>query len=288
MDCHFVETNPRHNLPVLLALTDIWNDAFLGSSGRVVTPFTEAFAAYPAFCASMEAEACGNSSSKSVCSSLVIDGGLHNSYDRALYQTSQIIPSELVMALDTQISSNAAVSIGLRGMDEDVKASQDALICSLFAHADEMAFGSDTKPSSGFPPSPFSSIPSNSHDGLTLGDTEISEGNRPSTVLLCGRCDAFTCGQLIAMAEHRVVVKAHILDIDPFCREVGSSIRFNRTEKLKEELQTMFSTLQHGDGIDDEDDNKANDGQGMSLSTKTILGHYANLMIDQRTYVAKS
>ena len=172
-------------------------------------------------------------------------------------------------------------------MDEDVKASQDALICSLFAHADEMAFGSDTKPSSAFPPSPISSMP-NSNDGLTYADTEISEGNRPSTVLLCGKCDAFTCGQLIAMAEHRVVVKARILEIDPFCREVGSSIRFNRTEKLKEELQTMFTNLQHGDGIDDEEDNtKANEGQ-MSLSTKTILGHYANLMRDQRIYVTKT
>ena len=249
-----------------------------------MTPFTEAFAAYPAFCASIEAEACGNSSNKSTCSSLVIDGGLHNSYDRALYQTSQVIPSELVMTLDTQISANAAL-----GLEDEVKASQDALFCSLFAHADEMAFGTDIKSPSGFPTVAGASPLNNNHDGVTNGETEISEGNRPSTVLLCGKCDAFTCGQLIALAEHRVVVKARILDVDPFCREVGSSLRFNRTEKLKEELQTMFDKLRHGDDMDDDEDNqKLNDGQGMSLSTKTILGHYANLMRDQRIYVAKS
>jgi glucose-6-phosphate isomerase len=46
IDLHFVETNPRHNLPVLLALTDIWNDCLLSplntsnhesnNAGRVV------------------------------------------------------------------------------------------------------------------------------------------------------------------------------------------------------------------------------------------------------------
>ena len=63
MDGDFVDSNPRHNLPVLLALTDVWNDAFLGSTGRVVAPFTEAFAAYPAFCAALEAQACGGNAS---------------------------------------------------------------------------------------------------------------------------------------------------------------------------------------------------------------------------------
>ena len=44
MDTHFVTTNPRHNLPILLALIDLWNDAFLGTNGRVITPFCESFA----------------------------------------------------------------------------------------------------------------------------------------------------------------------------------------------------------------------------------------------------
>jgi glucose-6-phosphate isomerase len=61
MDGNFVETDPRHNLPVLLALTDVWNDSFLGSNGRIVSPFTEVFATYPAFCATLESQTCGNS-----------------------------------------------------------------------------------------------------------------------------------------------------------------------------------------------------------------------------------
>eukprot|EP00957_Ditylum_brightwellii_P157158 11961493-Ditylum_brightwellii.AAC.1 len=60
LDTHFVETNPRHNLPVLLALADIWNDAFLHClAGRIVSPFTEALSSYPAFLAALESQTCG-------------------------------------------------------------------------------------------------------------------------------------------------------------------------------------------------------------------------------------
>jgi glucose-6-phosphate isomerase len=327
MDGHFVDSNPRHNLPVLLALTDVWNDAFLGSTGRVVAPFTEAFAAYPAFCAALESQACGGNASSSsstniasvfsnntahaaaACSSVVIDGGLHHSYDRALYQAggSRVVPSEVIMTLDTQIATNAGHTIGSHGMD-NVHASQDALICSMFAHVDEMALGATTDVSRSFSPSggssgPFSFPASGAFHAAvdaTPDTGDLSEGNRPSTVLLCGKCDAFTCGQFVALAEHRAVVKARIWDVDPFVREVGSSLRLKRTEALKGELQKMFTNLREGEGttggeMEDEEDNGKVDGgpgggsnsSGMTLSTRTILGHYANLMSDQRIYVLK-
>ncbi|KAL3895697.1 MAG: hypothetical protein SGARI_007373, partial [Bacillariaceae sp.] len=142
MDSHFVETNPRHNLPVLLALTDIWNDCLsscdeaTSTPGRVVTPFTEAFAAYPAFVAEIESQTCGRKRSQSAvsattqsCSSMVIDGGLHGIYDRSLYQSSRAISSELVMTLDSQLAANADPKSHTHGggsMD-DVYEAQDAL-----------------------------------------------------------------------------------------------------------------------------------------------------------------
>ena len=54
---------------------------------------------------------------------------------------------------------------------------------------------------------------------------EVSDGNRPSTLLMCDKCDAFVCGQLVALAEHRVVIKARLWNNDPFAKEIGSSIR---------------------------------------------------------------
>jgi len=322
MDQHFVETNPRHNLPVLLALTDIWNDCLLSPSnkndpvlnsvGRIVTPYTEAFAAYPAFIAAIEAQICGvkrdtdgmatyerktlpSSSfynswvSPSTFSTIVIDGGLHGIHDRSLYQSSKIIPSEIVMTLDPQLNTNGSLAGG--GGTQEIHHAQDALMCSLFAHADEFAFGSVGKiVSSGnkngrsFPDDETpvgigaGKEPNSSPDEEQLMERQSFNGNRPSTLLLCGRVDAFTCGQLVAMAEHRSCVKAWIWEIDPFSRNsvVGTSSRLGRTKMLMESLERMMS-----DGYSDEEDD-GDETEGINFSTKTILRHYANMVMSQR------
>ncbi len=339
IDLHFVETNPRHNLPVLLALTDIWNDCLLSplnknntdshNAGRIVTPYTEAFVAYPAFVATLEAQICGrkrfdkrntrfavpsraspfsstrygqtNSMSpssstmqSSACSTVVIDGGLHGIYDRSLYQSSKVIPSELVMTLDSQLASNATLKGG--GGTQEIHQAQDALMCSLFAHADGLAFGSDFKTSNNHnlrPCSDDESRASAGGDGTVQQHSVVDEekliekhgcnGNRPSTVLLCGRLDAFTCGQLVAMAEHRAAVKAWICEIDPFPftgenSGDGVSARSRQTKILQESLEKMMA-----DGYSEEEDGDETENMaGLNLSTKTILLHYANMVKSER------
>ncbi len=330
IDLHFVETNPRHNLPVLLALTDIWNDCLLSplnkknndsnNAGRVVTPYTEAFVAYPAFVATLEAQICGRkrfgrrssppsstrygqptamSSStstmqSSACSTVVIDGGLHGIYNSSLYQSSKIIPTELVMTLDSQLAANATLKGG--GGTQEIFEAQDYLMCSLFAHADGLAFGSDFKSSNNnsYRPTPddesrnsVGDIGNVQHNSVVDEDEPIeqhgSNGNRPSTLLLCGRLDAFTCGQLVAIAEHRAAVKAWICEIDPFPSNgenssSGTLSRSKRTKSLKESLEKMME-----DGYSEEEDvDETENTTGLNLSTKTILLHYANVVKGQR------
>ena len=291
MDTHFVETNPRHNLPVLMALTDLWNDAFLGSTGRVVTPFTEAFGAFPEYVAALESQTCGKMMDRvsrlgsSSSSAIVIDGGLHGTYDRALYQGGGVMPSELITAMDTQVAVNTSTLDSL----DDLLTNQDALMCSLFAHADELAFGSEDPRSTLPGVRSSSSLPRTESFSSTISviNTEASDGNRPSSLIMCGKCDAFACGQLLALSEHRTVIKAKLWDVDPFAGEVGSSIRANRTEELKEELHKLYlKKSSRGDLRDDESEDEGGQSK-VNLSTSTILGHYASLMHDQRIYVVK-
>jgi glucose-6-phosphate isomerase len=327
MDCHFVDTNPRHNLPVLLALTDVWNDACFpdgtaeagpigsstsngnryggGAAGRIVTPYTEAFAAYPAFVATLESQTCGRNSanlqsesrslhppspSLQTCAPIIIDGGLHGMYDRSTFQSSKILPSELVMTLDSQLASNSDPKLGINQVND----AQDALICSLFAHADELAFGSHKSSSENVPPSSISfnlsttkepaSILSdawqqrrNGEDVNDLTNDMSGNGNRPSTLLLCDKLDAFACGQLVAMAEHRALVKAWIWDIDPFVLDVGTSIRSTNLGRLQTCLQRMVL-----DGPEYADDGIEENDADLNLSTRTILRHYADMISRQR------
>ena len=263
----------------------------LGSTGRVVTPFTETFSAFPAFVATLESQTCGKMSHSPSpfgslsCSALVIDGGLDGVYDKTLYQGSRVIPSELVTAMDSQVTVNTGLA-SLDGVD-DVASNQDTLICSCFAHADELAFGSEKRPATS--PSAASAFPRTESfsSARSVINTEASDGNRPSTLLICGKCDAFACGQLLALSEHRTIVKAKLFDVDPFAQEVGSSLRSKRTEDLKEELHRMYTRIATTGGLDDDDESIDDDGPRVSLSTSTILGHYATMMHDQRIYIVK-
>jgi glucose-6-phosphate isomerase len=232
---------------------------------------------------------------------MVIDGGLHGIYDQSLYQASKVTPSELIMTLDSQLGVNGSLTSSQqqnnnqKGGIEEIHQAQDALIVSLFAHADGLAFGSDynnndhnnnnhddnnenhfTHNNSTYDDDPY--IGKTGGDGRDNidGDGDGDDGNRPSTLLLCSRLDAFTCGQLVAMAEHRAVVKSWIWGIDPFPRgvETRTMLRSKRTESLKESLQNMISN----------EDDEEEDDETLNLSTKTILRHYANMVRGQRTY----
>lgn len=275
MDKHFVETTPRQNLPVLLALTDLWNDLLLGSSARAVVPFTEACAQYPRFVAAIESQTCCRLSEgpddRACCSSTIIDAGLDGSIDRALYQSVRPFNTDTIMVMDNQLSFNISRSLSSVAKDELLSV-QDSLMSSLFAHLDGLALGNDlvaaTKSFSG------GSLISSPGSHPTLpGD--IAEGNRPSSLLMVDKLDAFACGQLLALAEHRALTKAFLCGLDPFVKEPGSSLRMHRTDMVKEELREFF-LFENEDEMDDGHEGRLN------LASTTLLRHYAALMRSQR------
>ena len=49
-----MDTCPRQNIPVMLSLIDLWNEAFLHSNGRILLPFVGAFGSYPGFVSAIE------------------------------------------------------------------------------------------------------------------------------------------------------------------------------------------------------------------------------------------
>jgi len=287
IDTHFQDTCPRHNLPVLLALVDIWNEILLEAPCRVVTPFGEALSKYTPFVASIEAQACSRREKKSgprkttaskqnpkkelAGCALVVDGGSRGTYDRSLFQGKSIVNTEVVAMVDSQLQFNTNHLSGVHSH----KNAQDALMCSVLAQCDELAFGSARTAVGGHPLSTSTySMTSASTKGVP--DGEKSEGNRPNTLLLCGKLDAFTCGQLIALAEHRVAVKAHLCDLDPLVRESGSALRLYRTNLLQEELHNVRN--KNDENSDQDDQTRIATRSQISLSTKTILEHYAMQM----------
>jgi glucose-6-phosphate isomerase len=281
VDLHFSSVNPRHNLPVLLALTDIWNERIRNGSARAIVPFSNACRSFPEFAMELEAEVARGSEPRdeprtSRGTFVALDGGS----GRVLFngdslQLNGMFLTEFIVAMDCQAGFHTGRSPFRL---EDFHAAQDAMFCSCFAHADELAFGPiDTE---------------NDTDGDISPRSQESfpfhgEGNRPSTIILCSKMDAFTCGQFIALLEHRAAVKAYILGQDPFLvhNDIGASSTSltRRTEMLYDKLKRFdFASLEPSETIDDTE--VKDDSPSTFLSTDTLLGHYCSLMINERRY----
>ena len=280
MDCHFVETTPRHNIPVLLGLVDIWNDVFMGyHTGRVVTCYDGILGSYPRYVSLLENTVLGGAnvgdwSLKNVkCSkpTPVMEGA--SGY-------SGRVCTEFVTAFDP---IHNAITYG--NIMVDAIKSNDERICSMLQQADTLAFGNPEVlnnhsmgvSSPGSPPaiqSCDSMLSAGSAVNGTVGNS-TTDSNHPSTLILCGECDGFSCGQLIAIAEHRALVKAWLWGIDPF--HVSKKPAISKTDVLMDGLAQMYhdSSLQ---GTPDEcdDDTKAETyGVGMTGSTRNLLKHYS-------------
>ena len=236
MDCHFVDTNPRHNLPFILALLDLWNDEFLQSRGRDVCPYSQSLASYPRLVAAME-----NKVLRRQGSNQIISGSHAIHSDQCM---------EFIMTLQP---------------------GQDDRTCSLLAHVDTLAFGntiSNKRNDVLSPGSPSQSWIQRNDSMLSHSSTNhkessgvASSGNQPSTLILCGG-DAFACGQLNAMTEHRTLVMAWLRGIDPFTTE-NSTASLQVEQQRKEQLKTKLQHLQNGEEQVEEDQ--------VNSSTMTIL-----------------
>eukprot|EP00804_Cyclotella_cryptica_P020343 CCRYP_012577-RA/>CCRYP_012577-RA protein AED:0.08 eAED:0.08 QI:166/1/1/1/1/1/2/57/740 len=304
LDGHFVETNPRHNLAVLLGLVDVWNDVFLNSHGRVIAPYLQALGSYPAFVSVLENNVLNGrqvgtspdwNSSKNkgtCCPSSVIDGGPHSRYHYS--QGEDALSTEFVTALDPIQTSHGGDGNGGVTMDATRIDNNDERVCSMFTRADTLAFGSGEIFKQNVPNGNIGLLSPSSPPAIQSCDSMLSVGsgingpggsnvsmllgNRPSTLIICGRCDAFACGQLLALAEHRVLVKAWLWNIDPF--ELSKPVL--GVDSLKDGLNQMYQDLSIHGTLEEDDEDDANAGDSdvnqMNASTRTILKHYATRM----------
>jgi hypothetical protein len=179
-------------------------------------------------------------------------------------------------------------------------------MCSLFARADTLAYGTSNTTdhkarifhSPGSPPTIIRNDTMTSQNiedgGVGNSSTKIEIGNQPSTILFCGKCDAFTIGQLIALCEHRALVKAWLWDIDPFMMTKSSGVQQERQEYLSEKLYIYNNLLNEGVDLDEADGSNelpselsATGGGGggarmMNSATNTVLKHYATRLKNRR------
>ena len=198
MDEHFRTAPAASNLPLLLGLLSVWYNNFFGTQTIGIMPYAAHLARFPACLQQLQMESNGKH--------VDLDGHVVD------YQTGPIIWGE--PGTDGQHSFYQLLHQGTKLIPCDMigfcqplsllVAQHDLLMANLFAQAEALAFGktADELKAEGSPDfqTPF----------------RVTQGNRPTNMILAQTLDPATLGSLVALYEHSVFTQGAIWAIDSF------------------------------------------------------------------------
>ena len=191
MDEHFRTAPAEKNLPMLMGLLTVWYNNFFGAQTLAVLPYSEHMKRFPAYLQQLQMES--NGKHVDLQTGPIIWGepgtdGQHSFY-QLIHQGTKLIPCDLIGFL-TPLSLLAH--------------QHDLLMANLFAQAEALAFGKTaaelTAEGSPATQTPF----------------RVTEGNRPTNMILAEKLDPKTLGRLVALYEHSVFTQGAVWDIDSF------------------------------------------------------------------------
>ena len=187
MDEHFRTAPLELNLPVRLALIDIWYRNIHGFTSRSIAPYHSALRRLPAYLQQLEMESNGkrvdmHGEALPFATSPVLWGepgtnGQH-AYFQMLHQGTDVVPVEFV---------------AVKKPMHDLPGHHVLLLANVVAQAQALMLGKSD-----------------------MGGHKNFPGNRPSTFLLLDELTPTSLGALIALQEHRVFVSGALWGINSF------------------------------------------------------------------------
>jgi len=217
MDRHFVEADADRNVPLHLALIEIWNVNFMGHTSRAVLPYAQALHRLPAYLQQAEMESNGKAVGRdglpvSWATHPVVWGepgtnGQH-AFHQLLHQGTQAHPVDFI-AFKQPMGSDSDMH---RLLLNNALAQSEAFCMGrgLASVQAEMAAAGGQKERIEAV-APHRSFP----------------GGRPSTFMLGDALDAFSLGGLIAAHEHKIFLEGlfwNIYSFDQWGVELGKAL----------------------------------------------------------------
>jgi glucose-6-phosphate isomerase len=198
MDEHFRTAPAARNLPLLLGLLTVWYSNFFGAQTIGIMPYAANLARFPAYLQQLQMESNGKhvdleghavdyQTSPIVWGEPGTDG--QHSFFQLLHQGTRLVPCDM---------------IGFCQPLSPLVQQHDLLMANLFAQAEALAFGktADELKAEG------------SADYQT--PFRVTEGNRPTNMILAEALNPATLGSLVALYEHSVFTQGAIWAIDSF------------------------------------------------------------------------
>jgi glucose-6-phosphate isomerase len=219
MDVHMASAPVAENLPITHALTWFVNAVLFEHPTVAVIPYSHDLARLPAFLQQLVMESNGKGVARDggdllMGTSPVVWGepgtnGQH-AFFQMLHQGTQTVPVEFISTVEP--------------LGDDAVA-HDLLIANMVAQSEALTAGSDSED----PQRRFT-------------------GNRPNTVLLLDRLDAYSLGALIAMYEHSTAVQGWLMGVnsfDQFGVELGKSMATIAAHAIEKGTADSSQTMTH-------------------------------------------
>nr|MBA3687163.1 glucose-6-phosphate isomerase [Planctomycetota bacterium] len=203
IDRHLLEAPLERNLPVLLGLFGIWNSSFLGRTSRALLPYCQALHKLAPHIQQVDMESNGKrvdlDGGELGFSAGEVDfgepgtNGQHSFYQ--LLHQGQVVPADFIGFRASQQP---------RALKGEPVANHDELMANFFAQPDALAVGKTAEQCRA--------------EGVSdaLVPHKVFAGNRPSNVLLLERLGPYSCGQLLALYEHRTAVQGFVWGLNSF------------------------------------------------------------------------
>lgn len=225
VDEHFLSQPLAKNVPVLLALIDIWYQSFWGYTTRGIFPYTTLLQKLPSYLQQLTMESLGKSvtltnETVDYQTGAIIWGDVgflgQHAFFQLLHQGTHIVPADFIAPIHTS---------------HDLKQYERLPLANLLAQTRALMAGIQGE----------ELVQQLIAQGITddrlemLKSHQYYPGNRPSTTILFPKVSPRILGSLLAMYEHRVFTKSAIWNINPFDQwgvELGKSV-------AKETLQAL-------------------------------------------------
>lgn len=205
MDTHFRDAPLEQNIPVLLAMTGIWNRNVLGFTSQAVIPYARRIRKLSAFLQQLEMESNGKSKGRDgtdtglTCPVIWGDEGTNgqHAFFQWLHQGTPGAPVDFVAVLKDH---------------EGRPDHHAALLANCFAQSEALMTG---KPEY-IVREELAEAGADEDTINIMAPQKTFAGNRPSTTITLDALDPFALGHLIALYEHKVFVQGVIWGVNSF------------------------------------------------------------------------
>jgi len=206
MDQHFRASLPGENMPVVLALLDVWNRNFCGAESQAILPYDNRLDRFPAFLQQLHMESSGKrvrvdgKTVKAKTGSIVWGepgSNAQHSFYQLLHQGTNFIPVDFILPVKSSGGTSEQQDLAIANCIAQSEALMEGY-SEEQAVADLIASGSSER------------------EAKALAPHKAHPGNRPSNTILFERLTPDALGQLIALYEHKVFVEGVIWGINSF------------------------------------------------------------------------